>query len=83
MTQPFNVGFLLYPNLTQLDLTGPAQFLSRAPGARGLACRRGEACRQGRVRAGVRVGPLGGAGGLTLTLTPHTPPCPPAQLEHG
>ena len=30
----FNVGFLLYPNLTQLDLTGPAQFLSRAPGAK-------------------------------------------------
>lgn len=30
----FHVGFLLYPNLTQLDLTGPAQFLSRAPGAK-------------------------------------------------
>ena len=29
----FHVGFLLYPNLTQLDLTGPAQFLARAPGA--------------------------------------------------
>lgn len=34
MTQTFQIGFLLYPNLTQLDLTGPAQFLSRAPGAR-------------------------------------------------
>ncbi len=34
MTQPFHIGFLLYPNLTQLDLTGPAQFLSRAPGAK-------------------------------------------------
>jgi cyclohexyl-isocyanide hydratase len=34
MTQTFHVGFLLYPNLTQLDLTGPAQFLSRAPGAK-------------------------------------------------
>ena len=33
MTNPFHVGFLLYPNLTQLDLTGPAQFLARAPGA--------------------------------------------------
>ncbi len=32
MTAPFHVGFLLYPGLTQLDLTGPAQFLSRAPG---------------------------------------------------
>lgn len=34
MTNPFHVGFLLYPNLTQLDLTGPAQFLARAPGAK-------------------------------------------------
>jgi cyclohexyl-isocyanide hydratase len=34
MTKAFHIGFLLYPNLTQLDLTGPAQFLSRAPGAK-------------------------------------------------
>ena len=34
MTAPFQIGFLLYPNLTQLDLTGPAQFLSRAPGVK-------------------------------------------------
>lgn len=27
------IGFLLYDNLTQLDLTGPAQVLSRLPGA--------------------------------------------------
>ncbi len=27
------IGFLLYPDLTQLDLTGPAQVLSRLPGA--------------------------------------------------
>jgi cyclohexyl-isocyanide hydratase len=33
MTKPFHVGFLLYPGLTQLDLTGPAQVLSRPPGA--------------------------------------------------
>jgi cyclohexyl-isocyanide hydratase len=33
MIQPFHFGFLLYPGLTQLDLTGPAQVLSRAPGA--------------------------------------------------
>ena len=26
---PLSVAFLLYPDLTQLDLTGPAQFLSR------------------------------------------------------
>lgn len=34
MSQPFHIGMLLYPHLTQLDLTGPAQFLSRAPGAK-------------------------------------------------
>lgn len=34
MAEPFHIGMLLYPNLTQLDLTGPAQVLSRAPGAR-------------------------------------------------
>ncbi len=27
--KPLSVAFLLYPNVTQLDLTGPAQFLSR------------------------------------------------------
>jgi len=34
MTAPFHIGLLLYPNLTQLDLTGPAQVLSRAPGVK-------------------------------------------------
>ncbi len=28
-----NVGFLIFPNLTQLDFTGPLQVLSRLPGA--------------------------------------------------
>ncbi len=28
-----NIVFLLFPNVTQLDFTGPAQFLSRLPGA--------------------------------------------------
>lgn len=30
---PFRIGFLLWPNLTQLDLTGPAQVLHHMPGA--------------------------------------------------
>jgi len=30
---PYRIGFLLWPDLTQLDLTGPAQVLSRMPGA--------------------------------------------------
>src|SRR5690606_21078257 len=29
MTAPFRIGFLLFPRLTQLDLTGPAQLLAR------------------------------------------------------
>ena len=33
MTIPYRVGFLLWPNLTQLDMTGPAQVLHRMPGA--------------------------------------------------
>ncbi|MDO8775131.1 MAG: DJ-1/PfpI family protein [Burkholderiaceae bacterium] len=33
MTQPFRIGFLLYPHVTQLDLTGPAQVLSAMSGA--------------------------------------------------
>lgn len=31
--EAFRIGFLLYPDVTQLDLTGPAQVLSRMPGA--------------------------------------------------
>jgi cyclohexyl-isocyanide hydratase len=33
MTTALHIGFLLFPRLTQLDLTGPAQVLSRVPGA--------------------------------------------------
>ena len=29
MPEPISIAFLLYPNVTQLDLTGPAQFLAR------------------------------------------------------
>jgi cyclohexyl-isocyanide hydratase len=31
---PLTIAFLVYPGVTQLDLTGPAQFLSRLPNAR-------------------------------------------------
>ena len=35
MSNPaLQLGFLLYPQLTQLDLTGPYEVLARAPGAR-------------------------------------------------
>lgn len=33
MTTPFRIGFLTYPGVTQLDMTGPAQVLARMPGA--------------------------------------------------
>lgn len=32
MTAPLQIGLLLFPNLTQLDLTGPLQVFSRVPG---------------------------------------------------
>jgi cyclohexyl-isocyanide hydratase len=34
MAEPVQIGILLYPNVTQLDATGPAQVLCRVPGAR-------------------------------------------------
>jgi cyclohexyl-isocyanide hydratase len=33
MAAPIAIGILLYPNVTQLDATGPAQVLARVPGA--------------------------------------------------
>ena len=33
MAEPIQIGILLYPNVTQLDATGPAQVLCRVPGA--------------------------------------------------
>lgn len=33
MSDAFKITFLLFPNLTQLDFTGPLQVLSRLPGA--------------------------------------------------
>ena len=34
MSTPFEIGFVLFPGLTQLDLTGPAQVLSRMSDSR-------------------------------------------------
>jgi transcriptional regulator GlxA family with amidase domain len=47
MTSPLNIVFALYPNLTQLDFTGPFEVFQRLPGARlHVASREG-----GRLRA--------------------------------
>ncbi len=32
-TQPYRIAFLIYPGMTQLDFTGPAEVLARMPGA--------------------------------------------------
>ncbi|WP_406850003.1 DJ-1/PfpI family protein [Chromobacterium phragmitis] len=46
MHQPYLIVFALYPGVTQLDFTGPLEFLSKLPRARCLlASRRGEAIR--------------------------------------
>ena len=34
MTPQLHIGFLIYPDVTQLDFTGPAQVLSLIPGAK-------------------------------------------------
>ncbi len=34
MSKPIEIGFLVFPKVTQLDFTGPLQVLSRLPGAR-------------------------------------------------
>jgi len=34
MSESLHIGFLIFPDVTQLDLTGPAQVLSRVPGAK-------------------------------------------------
>jgi len=67
MTQPFHVGFLLYPNLTQLDLTGPAQFLARAPGAKAHYIWK-------------TVGPIPSDAGLSLMSTLTFKDCPQLDL---
>ncbi|HJQ57299.1 MAG TPA: DJ-1/PfpI family protein [Vineibacter sp.] len=33
MATPFHVGFLLFPDITQLDMTGPYEVLTKLPGA--------------------------------------------------
>ncbi|MBL8548984.1 MAG: DJ-1/PfpI family protein [Hyphomonadaceae bacterium] len=33
MSARFDIGFVIFPNITQLDFTGPLQVLSRLPGA--------------------------------------------------
>ncbi|WP_375201220.1 DJ-1/PfpI family protein [Hyphococcus sp.] len=62
-----NITFLLFPNLTQLDFTGPLQVLSRLPGARvALAAK--------------SLAPVPTDAVLTLNPTHSFDDCPPTDL---
>jgi hypothetical protein len=39
----FNIGFVIFPELTQLDFTGPLQVLSRLPQSATHCCKIGRA----------------------------------------
>jgi len=67
MHEPLTIGFLLYPHLTQLDLTGPAQVFSHLPGATIHLV--------GKDRASV---PCDGA--IALTPTTDFDACPPLDI---
>jgi len=57
MTQhSFRIVFAVFPGMTQLDFTGPHQFLSRAPGSETLVASRdgGDVAAEGLVFAGTR-----------------------------
>lgn len=52
--QPFRIVFAVFPGMTQLDFTGPHQFLSRLPGSETLVASRdgGDVATEGLVFAG-------------------------------
>ena len=63
----FTAGLLVFPDLTQLDLTGPYEVLSRAPGTRV-------------VLVGTRPGPIRSEFGLTLGTDCTLDEAPPLDL---
>jgi cyclohexyl-isocyanide hydratase len=64
---PLTVGLLVFPDLTQLDLTGPYEVLSRAPGTRV-------------VLVGTRPGPIRSEWGLTLGTDCTLEEAPPLDV---
>jgi cyclohexyl-isocyanide hydratase len=65
--EKMNITFLLFPNLTQLDFTGPLQILSRLPGAQvALAAK--------------SMAPVSTDAVLTLNPTHTFDDCPPTDL---
>jgi cyclohexyl-isocyanide hydratase len=67
MAGPFRIGFLLFPNITQLDMTGPLEVLSQLPGA--------EIHLIWKTREPVRAG-----SGLTMMPTTTYADCPQLDL---
>jgi cyclohexyl-isocyanide hydratase len=64
---PLTVGLLVFPDLTQLDLTGPYEVFSRAPGMRVLLI-------------GTRPGPIRSEWGLTLGTDCTLENAPPVDI---
>jgi cyclohexyl-isocyanide hydratase len=64
---PLTAGLLVFPDLTQLDLTGPYEVLSRAPGMRVLL-------------VGTRPGPIRSEWGLTLATDCTLENAPPLDI---
>ncbi len=77
------IGFLAFPRLTQLDLTGPFEVLSRVPGARVhlLARDPGPVTAEGGLQL-LPTGTLADAPPGTQTTPPSTG-SPPRALAHG
>ena len=63
----FTVGFVLFPDLTQLDLTGPLQVLARLPQSRTVVAAKSES-------------PVPSDCGLSLLPTHSFASCPPLDL---
>ena len=67
MPDPFRIGFLVFPNITQLALTGPYEAFAQMPGAQlHLVWKARE--------------PVKGSGGLMLTPTTTFADCPQLDL---
>ena len=67
MTSPLTVGLLAFPDLTQLDLTGPYEVFARAPGMRAVV-------------VGTRPGPIRSEWGLTLGTDCTLDDAPPLDV---
>ena len=66
-SSPLTVGLLVFPDLTQLDLTGPYEVFSRTPGMRVLL-------------VGTRPGPIRSEWGLTLATDCTLENAPPLDI---